>query len=155
MTRYAMIAARISFAAGESNQINRRNPMNEWLTASNEMPLGFVWKSTNLTDEQRAEIGLDANLKNAAVLNLDQFILEHRNPDPEEYRKVRDAVRLISSHLLHIAMDCMLPDSDLPDNAQRLQDLRDLRESLAAQGVDFDAWAQEAQAMRKDNPVGT
>ena len=33
--------------------------------------------------------------------------------------------------------------------AERLQALRELRASLSAQGVDFDAWAREAQAMRE------
>ena len=33
--------------------------------------------------------------------------------------------------------------------AERLQALAELRASLAAQGVDFDAWAREAQAIRR------
>ena len=51
--------------------------------------------------------------------------------------------------ILTAAREPALPQADTFTPAERLQALRELRASLAAQGVDFDAWAREAQAMRE------
>ena len=51
--------------------------------------------------------------------------------------------------ILMAAREPALPQADTFTPAERLQALRELRASLAAQGVDFDAWTREAEATRE------
>ena len=51
--------------------------------------------------------------------------------------------------ILEAAREPVPPRADAFTLAERVRALHELRASLSAQGVDFDAWAREAQAMRE------
>ena len=46
------------------------------------------------------------------------------------------------------------PRADVFSRAERVRVLLELRSALVAQGVDFDAWAREAQAIRQGSSAG-